>query len=40
MRRISMYLPEPLIQRAKDFAKNANVSMAEIIRRALEQYLK
>lgn len=40
MKRHNFHLPEDLVTKAKNFAKNANVSLAEIIRRALEAYIK
>jgi predicted DNA-binding protein len=39
MKRTNYYFPEPLIARLRLASKKADMPMAEIIRRALEEYL-
>jgi predicted DNA-binding protein len=40
MRRTNIYLPEPMLKALKALAKKLDVSVTEIIRRAIEQYLR
>ena len=38
MRKTTVYLPDPLLQRVKGVARENDISEAEAIRRALEDY--
>ena len=40
MKRTHLFLPQPLIDRAKALAEKLDISMAELIRRAIEEFLK
>jgi len=40
MKMLTVQVPDELHRRLKDEAHEANISMAEIVRRALEAYLK
>ena len=39
MKRISSFIPEPLLKRLKELAKRTDISVGEHIRRAIEAYL-
>jgi predicted DNA binding CopG/RHH family protein len=40
MKRTNTFLPEPLIERLKQRAKQTDLTVSELIRRAIEQFLK
>jgi predicted DNA-binding protein len=40
MKRTHLFLPEPILDRLRALSKAADVSVAEIIRRAIEDFLK
>jgi predicted transcriptional regulator len=40
MERTNIYLPEPAVARLKLLAKERDTSVAELIRRAIDEYLK
>jgi len=40
MIRFSLYLPEPVVEKLQALSKTKDLSVAELIRRAVEQYLK
>jgi predicted DNA-binding protein len=40
MKRTHLFLPQPLIDRLKALSEKLDVSMAELIRRAIEDFLK
>jgi predicted DNA-binding protein len=40
MKRTHLFLPQPLIDRLKALSENLDVSMAELVRRAIEDFLK
>lgn len=40
MKRTHVFLPEPLIKALKALAKRSDVSVAELIRRAIQEFLK
>jgi len=40
MKRTALYLPEPLLKALRALAKKSDVSVAEHIRRAIEEYLE
>jgi metal-responsive CopG/Arc/MetJ family transcriptional regulator len=40
MDRLHLYLPAPLLKALRALAKKRDVSVAELIRRAVENYLK
>lgn len=40
MKRTNIHLPEPLLKLLKALAKKTDLSVAEHIRRAIEQYLQ
>jgi predicted DNA-binding protein len=40
MIRTNIYLPEPTVKRLKALSKKTGVSVAELVRRALDEYLK
>jgi len=40
MKRTNIFLPQPLIDRLKALGKALDVPMAELIRRAIEEFLK
>jgi metal-responsive CopG/Arc/MetJ family transcriptional regulator len=40
MDRLQMFIPRPLLKALKALAKKRDVSVAELIRRAIEDYLK
>jgi predicted DNA-binding protein len=40
MKRANFYLPEQIIKRLKAMSKKTGVSMSELIRRAVDSYLK
>jgi len=40
MKRTHLFLPEPLIARLKAMSEKLDISVAEIIRRAIEDFLK
>lgn len=40
MKRVNHFLPEPLVNALKALAKKLDVSVAELIRRAVEEWLK
>ncbi|HUV58528.1 MAG TPA: CopG family transcriptional regulator [Desulfatiglandales bacterium] len=39
-KRTNIYLPEEQIKRLKDISKKKDISVSELIRRAIEDYLK
>jgi len=39
-RRTNIYLPEEQIKRLKDISKKKDISVSEIIRRAIDEYLR
>jgi len=39
MERENFYLPEPTIRRLKALSKQLGISVAEVIRRAIDEYL-
>jgi predicted DNA-binding protein len=39
MKRTNIHLPEPILKRLKALAKRRDVSIAEIVRAAIEKYL-
>jgi predicted DNA-binding protein len=40
MKRTNTFLPEPLIERLKQRAKQTDLTVSELIRRAIEAFLK
>ena len=40
MKRMQMFIPEPLLKALRALSKKTDLSVAEHIRRAIEQYLK
>jgi predicted DNA-binding protein len=40
MRRTNIFLPEPLIERLRALSERTGLSVAELIRRAIDEYLK
>jgi len=40
MIRINVYLPKPILDKLKKIAKKKDTSYADLIRRAVEEYLK
>lgn len=40
MKRVNFYMPEPLMERLQEESKKQDVSVAELVRKAVEQYLK
>ena len=40
MKRINFYIPDPTLEKLQSLANQQDVSVAELIRRALEQFLK
>lgn len=40
MKRTHLFLPQPLIDRLKTLSEKLDVSMAELVRRAIEDFLK
>ena len=40
MKRTHIFLPEPVVERLKDLSEKLDVSVAELIRRAIEEFLK
>jgi metal-responsive CopG/Arc/MetJ family transcriptional regulator len=39
MEKIALYLPEPDLKALRDIAKKRGVSLSEVIRRAVEEYV-
>jgi metal-responsive CopG/Arc/MetJ family transcriptional regulator len=40
MIRTNIYLPEPVLKKLQSLSKKTGVSVAELVRRALDEYLK
>lgn len=40
MEKIALYLPEPDLKALRDIAKKRGISLSEVIRRAVEQYVE
>ena len=40
MRRVNYHLPEPMIERLKAISKKTGLPVSELIRRAIDAYLK
>jgi metal-responsive CopG/Arc/MetJ family transcriptional regulator len=40
MKRTSMFFPEPLLEKFRELARKRDLSVAELVRLAMERYLK
>jgi hypothetical protein len=40
MKRTHVFLPEPMLRKLRDLANSTDLSVAELIRRAIEDYLR
>jgi len=40
MKKINFYIPDPVLEKLQTLATQRDVAVAELIRRALEEYLK
>jgi hypothetical protein len=40
MKRTNMYFPQPMFKRLAELAKRTGISIAEHVRRAVDEYLK
>lgn len=40
MKRVNVHLPEPLLKKLKKVSKQKDIPYAELIRRAIEEYLE
>lgn len=40
MKKLNFYLPEPALAKLKALSEKEDVSVAELVRRAIEEYLK
>ena len=40
MKRVNYHLPEPIIEKLKELSRETGLSVAELIRRALDDFLK
>lgn len=40
MKRINFYIPDPMLEKLQSLADKQDVALAELIRKAIEEYLK
>lgn len=40
MKKLNIYLPEPVLLRLKELSEQRDTTVSEIVRRAIEEYLK
>lgn len=40
MKKINIYVPEPALEKLQELSKKKDVSVAELIRKAVEEFLK
>jgi predicted transcriptional regulator len=40
MKKMNFYLPDPVIARLQELAEKTGLSVAELVRRAIDEYLK